>query len=410
VFPSLELLPIGVFFAVYLLSATGLVHRAVAALLGALVLAAVSGIQPVVSAVVPEVLLVTAGLMVLGGFVKRSGLAAWLALRAAKVARGRPMRILVLTGGLSFLLAAAFGPGTAVVLVVPVALVLAVELDVPALPFVVILSWTALLGGATTLTASPGNLWLAASLGIDSGAWLVRVAPFTVTSLVVTLALGAMMFRKSLRVTNERRARVLEYDESRSLENKPRLAKTLVVLALIVAGIVAAPWAALPPSVIVIVGAVLLILWDGPKAVDGALGDIDGATLLFFGALFSVVAALAGSGASGALAQGLPAQPLLVLWGSAVFGVVVDHGAVVGALIPTLKAWTAGTNSLWAYLVLGSTVGAGVSLWGASSSALAFGMVRQGSRARPRREFIGYSVVLALANLVVLSALALFLG
>jgi|GEM_PF-2744430 len=404
-----QIVALVVFVGVYALFASRLVHRAAAALTGAVVLAVAWGAGNVVSSIVPDVLLVTAGLMVLAGFVKRSGLASWLALKAAKAGRGRPARILLLTGVMAYLAAAVLGPSAAVVLFVPVSLLLAVELDVPALPFVTVLSWCALLGGATTLTAHPSNLWVGAGLGIDAQAWVTALAPFTLASLALTLVAGVLVFSRMLRVTNERRARVLEYDEARSLQDRPLLVKTLTVLILVIAGLMLTPWLALSPSVVVVGGATILLLWDGRGAVDRSLSELDGGTLLFYGGLFAVVGALAASGLSALVAGWLPAQPLTLLWGTAVLGGFIDHGAVAGALVPTMKAWAAASAPVWPFVVLGSNLGAGVTAWGAVSSATAFGLADQGSRRLSRREFIIYGLLFAVLNLALVSALVLLL-
>jgi len=396
-----------VFLGVFVLFSTKLVHRAVATLLGAAILAIAQGPESFVSGMVPEVLLVTAGLMVLGGFMKRSGLAEWLALKAAHAGNGRPGRILVLTGLLSFLLGAFLGPVAAVVLVLPVSLLLAVELDVPALPFVVVLSWTSLLGGATTLTAQPSNLWVAAALGIDAITWVTRMVPFTVSALVLTLATGTLVFRKALRVTNERRARVLEYDASRSLEDRALLTRTLTVLIAVVVGLVAGPWVGLTPTVVVVGGVVVLWLWEGSKSVDRSLSEIDVATLLFYGGLFSVVGAWGASDLSRVMAASLPPNPWLALWGSATLGAFVDHGAVVGALVPTLTAWGS-TGVVWPFVVLGSSLGAGATVWGALSSATALGLVGPGKRPDLGR-FLKFGVLFLGLNLAVVSGLMFLL-
>lgn len=397
-------LALAVFFGVYVLFASRLVHRVAAGLVGVVVLA-VSWGPKVVSSLVPEALLVTGGLMVLAGFVKRSGLAEWLALKAAKAGGGKPARILLLTGLLSFLTAALFGPVAAVLLVVPVSLLLAVELDVPALPFVVVLTWTSLLGGATVLTALPGNLWLASALDIDGISWFLRISPLTGVALAVTLATGLLVFRKSLRATNERRARVLEYDASKSLEDRPLLVKTLTVLVLVFVGLVVGPGLSLAPSVVVVGGATLLFLWDGRRSVDRSLSDIDGATLLFFGTLFVVVGALEASGLPRVWASLLPPNPLALLWATSVLGAFVDQGAVVGALVPMLKAWsgTAG-SALWPLVILGSTFGAGATVLGSVSTA-AFSLAGQGSRRPSLIDFTKYGILFAVLNLAVTSLL-----
>jgi Na+/H+ antiporter NhaD/arsenite permease-like protein len=404
-----QIVALTVFLAVYGVTATRWVDRGAAALVGAAAVAVRWGAGAAVSAVVPEVLLVTTGLMILAGYLRRCGLAAWFALKIAKSGRGRPTWILLYTGVLTFFLGALVGPIAAVTLVVPVTLLLAVELDVAPLPFVVVLTWTSLLGGATFLTAQPGNLWIGAALGIDTVTWFVRIVPFTGIGLLLTLGLAQLVFRKALRVTNERRARVLEYDEARTLGDRPLVVKTVTIVSLVVVGLVAGPFLSLAPSVVALGGAALLILWDGKGAWEKASADVDGATLVFFGALAVVVGALAASGLPSLAARWVPAQPEVALWIAALGGVVFDQGAAAGALTSVASAWKmAGMGNLWLPLALGTSLGAGVTLAGSAAAAAALGLA--GSRAPGRKDYFQYAAVFALVNLTAVTGLMLFLG
>lgn len=393
-------------FTVLFLSSTGWVHRGAVALAGALVAFLGAG-AGVVGTLIPDVLLVTAGLMVLAGYVKRTGLAAWLALKAAKAAGGRPNRILVLTGVLTFVVGALVGPVAAVVLVVPVALLLAVELDVPPLPFVVVLTWTSLLGAATTLTALPGNLWLGAALHLSWLEWLQTMIPYTGGALAATLATGYLFFGKRLRVTNERRARVLEYEAARSLSEGALVWKTVTVVTLVGAGLVAGPWVGLGPSLVTVAGAVVLWLWDSPQSSERFLGDLDGATLLFFGALMVVAGFFAASGLVQSWALPVP-HPLVSLLLSVLLGAGLDQGAAVGVLAPFVASWS--TPSLWTTVVLGTTVGAGISILGSVAGATALGLTGQGPRKVSWREFSLSGLLFGGVNLAVVAVLLLVLN
>jgi len=406
-----QIVSLTVFVAVYVAFATRLVHKALATLAGALVLAWIWSPGVVLGAEVPEALLVTAGLMVMAGFVKRSGLASWLALKAAKAGRGRPGPILVLTGVLTFVTAALLGPVAAVALVVPVTLLLAVELDVPPLPFVAVLSWAALLGGTTVMTAQASNLWIALALGVDAGPWFLRMAPLAGVGLAATLATTILVFRTKLRVTNERRARVLEYDESRSLDDRPLVLKTVVALVLVGAGLVVRPWVPLDPAAVVLTGAVLLMLADGPRSIDRSLAEVDGPGLLYLAGLFIVVGALEASGLLKSVASLIPGSPWAAVGGSAVLGALVDHEAVAGGFVPLLRAWaSAGAPGLWAYVVLGASIGAGITTWGATSSATALALGGRGSKTITWPDLLRTGLLLGVVNLAVVLLLGALLA
>jgi Na+/H+ antiporter NhaD/arsenite permease-like protein len=382
---------LSVFGAVLILSAIRLVHPAAVALAAALGLVAWQG-GGVLAGLRADVLLTAAGVMVLAGFVKRSGLVSWLALKAARNARGRPRGILVRMGLLAFVSGALFGPAAAA-FVLPVALLLAVELDVPALPFIVTLSWSSLLGGLTLATAQPGNLWVAAGLGVDGWHWLTTMLPFSAAGLAVSLVLAVVVFRRPLRVTNERRARVLEYDESKALENKPLAAKTVAVLLLVAAALVLQPTLHVSPAVIVLAGALLLALLTGRSSLPSALAELDGSTLLWYGSLLIVVGVLA-SGAWNV--STLP--PLAILWGSAVAGAVFDPGTVAGSL-----SALGISGAAWPLAVAGAAVGGGATLWTGRSAAVSAAV--GGSKGPGWTRVVLWSLLFAVVNLAVFSGL-----
>jgi Na+/H+ antiporter NhaD/arsenite permease-like protein len=381
---------LSLFGAVLILSATRLIHPAAVALAAAIALAAWRG-SAVLAGIRADVLLTAAGVMLLAGFVKRTGLVSWLALKAARNARGRPRGILVRTGLLAFVAGALFGP-SAVVFVLPVALLLAVELDISTMPFIVTLSWCSLLGGMALPTAQPGNLWVASVLDIDAGHWLTAMLPLVGAGLAASLVLAVIVFRRSLRVTNERRARVLEYDESKALENKPLATKTVIVLALVAIVLALQPWLHVSPAVVVLSGALLLALLSGRSALPAALAEL-GTDLLWYGAVLVVVGAIA---ASSALT--LTAPNLVLLWGAAVAGAAFDPGTVAG----TLAAW--GTEgAAWPLVVAGAAFGGGATLWTGRSAVMNAAV--GGAKGPGWTRVVLWSLLFAVVNLLAVSGL-----
>ncbi len=383
---------LSVFGIVLILSAIRIAHPAAIALTAALGLAAWQG-GAVLTGLRADVLLTAAGVMVLAGFVKRSGLISWLALKAARNARGRPRGILIRTGLLAFVAGALFGPSAAT-LVLPVALLLAVELDVPALPFIITLSWSSLLGGLTLATAQPGNLWVASALNIDGWQWLTAMLPLSAAALVVSILLAVIVFRKPLRVTNERRARVLEFDESKALENKPLAVKTILVLFLVALALILQPVTHVGSAVAVLAGALLLALLNGRSSLPAALSELDGAGLLWYGALFVIVGAVAASGAWAVASV----PPLALLWGSAIAGTVLDPGTVAGSLAALGSAGTA-----WPLVAAGAALGGGATLWTGRSAAVSAAV--GGAKGPGWTRVVLWSLLFALVNLAVFSVL-----
>jgi Na+/H+ antiporter NhaD/arsenite permease-like protein len=164
------------------------------------------------------------------------------------------------------------------------------------------------------------------------------------------------------------------------------------------------------PAAVALLAAAVLMIWDRRDGVSRALADIDGPVLMFYGGLFAVVAALGASGLPAAFARNfVPSGPVL-LAGSALLGALVDHGAVLGATIPFLKSWVlGGPGSLWVYAVMGTTIGAGITVWGSASVATALGLAGSGRHTPDWKQFTVYGLVFGAVNLLVVGILGALL-
>lgn len=398
------------FLAVYLTSAARWVHKGVAALAGAVAVAALVGPRSALSAVAIDAVLVLVGLMVVAGSVKRSGLAEWLALVSAKMVHGNPTGVLVCASLLTFLWSAFLGPVAAIVLVLPVILLIAVELDVPALPFVTTLSWASLWGGTALATAQPANLWLAQQLGLSLGSWIEWSLPMALLGLVITLATAWMGFRTKLRVTHERKARILEYDAGQTLGNGIAVFKSLTVLVLVIVGLGAvAAGLPLSPSVVALAGATILMLWEGKEGWARALEAVDPVPAVTIGGLSIVVVAFAASGLPLTWTSTIPASGPLVLGIGALGALAMDHQAVLGALGPFLQGWHLFPH-LWVWALAGTTLGAGVSVWSSTALVSSHSLAGHGPLAPKTTEIVVWGAIFAVANGVIMTILGLVLG
>ena len=162
---------VGLFIGVYILIATERVHRVAAALGGA---ALVLGFGIVRSeeafyshetGIDWDVIFLLLGMMLVVGVIRRTGVFEFLAIRSAKVARGRPYRVLVLlvlvTAGASALL----DNVTTVLLVAPVTLLVCDRLGLPPIPFLLAEALASNIGGAATLVGDPPNIIIASRAG-----------------------------------------------------------------------------------------------------------------------------------------------------------------------------------------------------------------------------------------------------
>jgi Na+/H+ antiporter NhaD/arsenite permease-like protein len=177
---------VALFAAVYVLIATERVHRVAAALGGAAVVLAfgvVSSEDAFFSretGIDWDVIALLLGMMLVVGVVRRTGVFEYLAIKAAKTARGRPYRVLVLLLLVTAVASALLDNVTTVLLVAPVTLLVCDRLGLKPIPFLIAEALASNIGGTATLVGDPPNIIIASRSGLTFTDFLVHLAPIVV--------------------------------------------------------------------------------------------------------------------------------------------------------------------------------------------------------------------------------------
>ncbi len=389
-----------IFVGAYVLIATERIHRVAAALGGAgLVLAL--GILSSKEAFYSEetgidwdVIFLLLGMMLVVAVLKRTGVFEYLAIRAAKLAGGRPFRVLVLLVLVTAVASALLDNVTTILLVAPVTLLVCDRLGLPPVPFLVALTLASNIGGTATLVGDPPNIIIASRGDLTFTDFLVHLGPIVLVVLAAFLVLSRVLFRSALRGSSDRGEALLALDEREAITDSRMLTRSLVVLGLILVGFLLQRQTGVAPAVVALVGAGLMILLS-PLSPRDLVADVEWETLLFFMGLFVLVGALVHVGALDAVAAGLADLTgaevvptlLVVLVGSAVISAIVDNIPYVTAMSPVVASLIA-TNpdlgrggALWWALALGADLGGNATLVGASANVVVAGVAaRNGLR------------------------------
>ena len=105
-------------------------------------------------------------MMLIVGVLKRTGLFEYVAIWAAKKARGRPFPIMVILIVVTGVVSAALDNVTTVLLVAPVTLLVCDRLGVPPVPFLIAEVLASNIGGTATLVGDPPNIIIASRSGL----------------------------------------------------------------------------------------------------------------------------------------------------------------------------------------------------------------------------------------------------
>ncbi len=394
-------LAVGILLLTYAVIMTERLNRAIVALLGAVLMIATGFLnqEEAVAGIDFNTIGLLAGMMVIVSITRKSGIFEYLAIRAAKLARGSPAGILVLLVLVTAVVSALLDNVTTVLLIVPVTLVICNELKVPPYPFLLSQVVASNIGGTATLIGDPPNIIIGAQVGLSFNSFLYNLTPVIAVILAVHVLAIHVFWGRDLRTSLEARARIMAMDERAAITDLRLLVKSLVVLGVVLVAFVGARFIGLESGTIGIGGAALLLLLDNlgrPAArqtenVTQVFNEVEWVTLFFFIGLFVVVRGVEHTGVLHTLAGKLlaatggrlEATGLGILWSSALLSAIVDNIPFVATMIPMIKAMAPafggpdGLMPLWWALSLGACLGGNGTLVGASANLTVAGLAER---------------------------------
>jgi Na+/H+ antiporter NhaD/arsenite permease-like protein len=393
------IIAVTVFVVAYVFIATEKIPKMTAALAGAGVVLA-TGVSGSADAFFSEdtgvdwnVIFLLLGMMIIVGILRRTGVFEFVAIWAAKRAKGSPVRIMILLVLITAIASAFLDNVTTVLLIAPVTLLVCDRLDIKPAPFLIAEVLASNIGGTATLIGDPPNIIIGSRAGLTFNDFLLNLAPIVAIELVVLVLVLPRLFRGSFAVDPERVADVMALNEREAIQRPQLLVKSGIVLTLVLAGFVLHSVVHLEPSVVALLGAGLLVLVSGTQPKQ-YLAGVEWETLLFFAGLFIMIGALVKTGVIGSLAH-LAADAtggnallavFLILGVSALLSGVIDNIPYVATMSPLVLALTndipdpSHSEALWWSLALGADFGGNMTAVGASANVVMLGIAaRSGS-------------------------------
>jgi Na+/H+ antiporter NhaD/arsenite permease-like protein len=404
----------GIFVITYAVIVSERIHRTLAALLGGMLMVLLGVVDQADAflAVDLNVIFLLAGMMMIAYVMGETGIFQWLAVQAVRFGRGDPVAVMLIIAVITAVASALLDNVTVVVLIAPVALFIAANLEVNPVPFLITEVMASNIGGAATLIGDPPNILIGSEAGLSFAAFLVNMGPPVVVTLAGTLVIFIRQFGSQMSVTPERREMVLRMRTKGLISEPVLLVKTLVILGLVLIGFFLHSWLHLQPATIALSGATLLLLWtrsDPQKVYE----NIEWTTLLFFVGLFITVEALVHVGIIDRIAKGLLSltagnlnvTTFFILWFSAIASGIVDNIPYTATMIPVIKdlAEVMRVEPLWWALALGADLGGNLTLVGASANVVVANLAERSGYRLSFVQFLRYGSVVVLLSLLVAS-------
>lgn len=410
-----------IFLLVYLFIIFEKVHRTVIVLMGATLVITLGVIKQkqAISSIDFNTIGLLIGMMVIVGITRRSGVFEYLAVKSAKLAKGRPLVILVYLAVITAVLSALLDNVTTVLLIVPVTFTITDRLGISPYPFLFTEILASNIGGTATLVGDPPNIMIGSAVGLGFMDFVANLAFPSLVIFIITVAILAFYYRRDLEADESSLQSMLELDERECIKEWAVLKKSLAVLGLTIIGFLLHQSLHLESATVALLGAgVLMLLTAGDP--EETLLTVEWPTIFFFTGLFIIVGGLEINGVIELIAHkalditgdNLPLTGMLVLWLSAIASAFVDNIPFVATMIPLLQTVGELTSmpmeSIWWSLALGACLGGNGTLIGASANVIVAGIGERYGTPIKFIDFLKVGFPLMILSIVI-SSLYLFL-
>ena len=383
---STQIIAIVIFLVTMAAIMTEKLHRTVAAVAGALllILTGVLSVESGFSYVDLNTLGVLIGMMLFVAVVKNSGIFEYIAIKAAKIAKGRPWPLMVLFALITAVLSAFLDNVTTVLLIGPMTLAITSMLRINPIPFFMTQIMASNIGGTATLIGDPPNIMIGSAAGLSFTDFITNTGVAVLFVLAATIVCFYFIYGRKLHVEPEAMDSILQLDENKAIKDRSLLIKSVVMILLVVFGFVFHSQLHLESCTIALSAAAVMLL-IGRQDVEEIVAGVEWTTILFFTGLFIVVGGLQETGVIQILANGLmdlteghmTLTILLILWVSAIVSSFLDNIPFVATLIPlilTMQSSGVDVTPLWWAVSLGACLGGNGTLIGASANVVLSGI------------------------------------
>ena len=374
-----------------------------------------------------NVIYLLVGMMIIVGVLAATGIFEWIAITLAQAAKGNGMMIMVLFLCATALLSAFLDNVTTVILVAPITILVTQILEIPTVPLLILEAIFSNIGGTSTLVGDPPNVIIGSQAGLTFNDFLFNLTPPVAGIAIVTLAILAYWMRKSVRVAEDIKSRVMRAHPDKAIVDAKGLRRALPVFFLVIAGFMTGHYFHLEAGLVAIVGALVMAVVTG-QSVHDLLEKVEWATIFFFMGLFMLIGAMEyrgvfewlGGEVIAATRGNLLATCLAVLWVSAIFSAIVDNIPLVIAMIPLIKHIIPGfaasmgladpqivaveiAEPLYWSLALGACLGGNGSLIGASANVVISQIARRNQYHLSFWDFTRYGFPLMILSVAISS-------
>lgn len=406
-----------VFILTYALIMSEKVHRAIAAMLGGmlLVLAGVLSQEVAIEHIDWNTLGLLIGMMIIVGITRKTGVFQYLAVKAVQISKGEPIRILISLATITAILSAFLDNVTTVLLIVPITFTIAGTMGLNPIPFLMSQILASNIGGTATLIGDPPNIMIGSQTHLGFMDFLVNLTPIIIVIHIITMLIFYFLYHNRLNVSEDIKQEVTKVNPLEEIKDYGLLKKSLLVLGLTILGFILHQMLHLESATIALSGAALLMLISKQEPEEIFL-SIEWPSLFFFAGLFIVVGGLVETGLIDRLAQwalsvtagNFKLTGMLILWLSAIASAFVDNIPFVATMIPLIHQMgnlggltPEALEPLWWALSLGACLGGNGTIIGASANVIVAGLAEKNGYKMTFAGFMKLAFPLMLVSVII---------
>lgn len=357
-------------------------HRATAALAGA-VLLVVCGVmtgKQAIGYIDFNTIGVLVGMMIVVAVIRTTGMFEYISIKAAKAAKGDPWKILIAFVLITAILSAFLDNVTTVLLVGPMSIAIARMLEINPVPFLMMQILASNVGGTATMIGDPPNIMIGSASGLSFMDFIANTGAAAVLIIIAQIIVMKFLYKKQLESGPINKTSVMNLDPDKSITNRKLMKQSIAVMVLVVIGFVIHDKLGFD-SCMIALGAAAIMLIIGHQEVDQIISEVEWTTIVFFMSLFVVVGGLERTGVIHSISSWLISATeghyiltmLVLLWASALLSSVLDNIPFVATLIPlvlTMQQQGMNVEAFWWAISLGACLGGNGTMIGASANVV----------------------------------------
>lgn len=365
-----------------------------------------------------NVVFLLVSMMIIVSIATRSGMFNWVANEMMIKTKGHPKTSLFLLALFTAVASAFLDNVTTVILVMPVTFAITKELDLNPVPYLITEILASNIGGTATLIGDPPNIIIGCAARLTFMDFIKELTGIVAIILAVMIVIMILWFKKHLKTTPEKMARIAQMDNSKTITDKGLMIRSILVLILVIAGFVTHDITHIQTCVCAMAGASILLLFEKPADI---LHDVEWSTIFFFIGLFIIIGGFEKAGGIELMAKWLidithgsqSLASMVILWGSGILSGIIDNIPYTATMAPMIHEIALAKGAefaapMWWCLSLGACLGGNMTIIGAAANVIVSETSAAHGHVIKFMEYLKYGVIITLLSLTLSSVYVWF--